>query len=141
MRICFLGVENMTAEDLADIQAALYERINQRILNSGAFRPVSKRYVDAGLKAAKLRPVDVLYPQNMRILADHMEQIWQPFEFVLIAKLTSSPTRSNANNETEYLLTLEMVNLHNDQYAKESTTIVKTHASTWAKLNSLTPWG
>jgi hypothetical protein len=78
----------------------------------------------------------------MRLLTDRMEQMQQPFDFVLIAKVTSGTTRSNANYEREYLLTLEMVNVHNGQYAKESATIVKKYnVSTWAKMKSLTPWG
>jgi len=56
--------------------------------------------------------------------------------------VTSGTTRSNANYQREYLLTLEMVNVHNGQYAKESATIVKKYnVSTWAKMKSLTPWG
>ena len=71
----------------------------------GTFQSVSKRYVDAGLQAANLRPDEVFIPQNMRILTERMEQMQQPFDFVLIAKVTSGTTRSNANYEREYLLT------------------------------------
>ena len=139
MRICFLGVENKSIEELGDFRETLYEQIDQRILNSGNFQSVSKRYVDAGLQAANLRPDEVLIPQNMRILTERMEQMQQPFDFVLIAKVTSGTTRSNANYEREYLLTLEMVNVHNGQYAKESATIVKKYnVSAWAKMKSLT---
>ena len=142
MRICFLGVENKSIEELGDFRETLYEQIDQRILNSGTFQPVSKRFVDAGLQSANLRPEEVFIPQNMRLLTDRMEQMQQPFDFVLIAKVTSGTTRSNANYEREYLLTLEMVNVHNGQYAKESATIVKKYnVSTWAKMKSLTPWG
>ncbi len=106
MRICFLGVENKSIEELGDFRETLYEQIDQRILHSGNFQSVSKRYVDAGLQAANLRPDEVLIPQNMRILTERMEQMQQPFDFVLIAKVTSGTTRSNANYEREYLLTL-----------------------------------
>ena len=138
MRICFLGVENKSIEDLGDFRETLYEQIDQRILHSGNFQPVSKRFVDAGLQAANLRPDEVLMPQNMRILTERMEQMQQPFDFVLYAKVTSGTTRSNANYEREYLLTLEMVNVHNGQYAKESATIVKKYnVSAWAKMKSV----
>ena len=137
MQICFLGVENKSSEELGDFRETLYEQIDQRILNSGNFQPVSKRYVDAGLQAANLRPEEVLLPQNMRILTDRMEQMQQPFDFVLYAKVTSGTTRSNADYQREYLLTLEMINVHNGQYAKESATIVKKYnVSTWAKMKS-----
>ena len=74
----------------------------------------------------------------MRILTARMEQMQQPFDFVLIAKVTSGTTRQNANYEREYLLTLEMVNVHNGQYDKESATIVKKYnVSAWAKFKSV----
>ncbi len=137
MRICFLGVENKSIEELGDFREQLYEQIDQRILNSGTFQPVSKRFVDAGLQSANLRPDEVFLPQNMRMLTERMEQMQQPFDFVLIAKVTSGTTRSNANYEREYLLTLEMVNVHNGQYAKESATIVKKYNVTaGAKIKS-----
>jgi hypothetical protein len=142
MKICFLGVENRSSEDLGDFRETLYEQIDQRILNSGTFRIVSKRFVDAALQEANLRPDEVLIPQNMRILTARMEQMQQPFDFVLYAKITSGTTRSNANYEREYLLTLEMVNVHNGAYAKESATLTKKYnVSTWAKMKSMTPWG
>jgi hypothetical protein len=142
MKVCFLGVENKSQEELGDFRETLYEQIDQKILNSGNFQSISKRFVDAGLKAANLRPDEVFIPQNMRILTERMEQMQQPFDFVLIAKVTSGTTRSNANYQREYLLTLEMLNIHNGSYAKESATIVKKYdVSTWAKMKSMTPWG
>jgi hypothetical protein len=142
MKICFLGVENRSSEDLGDFRETLYEQIDQKILHSGTFQIVSKRFVDAALQEANLRPDEVLIPQNMRILTARMEQMQQPFDFVLYAKVTSGTTRSNANYEREYLLTLEMVNVHNGAYAKESATLVKKYnVSAWAKLKSATPWG
>ena len=138
MRICFLGVENKSIEDLGDFRETLYEQIDQRILNSGNYQSVSKRYVDAGLQAANLRPDEVLTPQNMRILTERMEQMQQPFDFVLYAKVTSGTTQSNANYQREYLLTLEMVNVHNGRYEKASATIVKKYnVSAWAKFKGL----
>ena len=138
MKICFLGVENKSIEELGDFRETLYEQIDQRILNSGTFQPVNKRFVESGLKAANLRPDEVFIPQNMRILTERMEQMHQPFDFVLIAKVTSGTTRSNANYEREYLLTLEMVNVHNGSYSKESATLVKKYnVSAWAKMKSL----
>ncbi len=137
MRICFLGVENKSIEELGDFREMLNEQIDQRILHSGTFQMVSQRFVEAGLRDANLRPDEVFIPQNMRILMARMEQMQQSFDFVLIAKVTSGTTRQNANYEREYLLTLEMVNIHNGQYDKESATIVKKYnVSAWAKFKS-----
>lgn len=49
MRICFVAVENQSAEEIGDFKDQIYQQIDSRILQSQAFQPVSKRFVDAGL--------------------------------------------------------------------------------------------
>ena len=56
-----------------------------------------------------------------------MEQMGQPFDFLLYATLTSGTTRSNKDYQRNYLLTLEMVNVHNGQYDKESAELDKQY--------------
>ncbi len=140
MKICFLGVENKSAEEMGDFREMLYEQIDQRIQSSGAYQSISRRVVEAGLRDCRLRPDELLLPQNQRMLAERLEQTQQPFDFILYATLTSGTTRSNADYQREYLLTLEMINVHNNQYAKQSATIVKKYnVSTWAKVKSWSP--
>jgi hypothetical protein len=140
MRVCFLGVENKSSEELGDFRETLYEQIDQRILHSGNYSLISKRFVDSALQSANLRPDEVFLPQNMRMLIERLEAAQQPFDFVLYAKVTSGTTRSNADYQREYLLTLEIINVHNGQYDKESATLTKKYnVSTWAKMKSM--WG
>ena len=54
-----------------------------------------------------------------------MEQQGQPFDFLLYATLTSGTTRVNKDYQRDYLLTLEMVNLHNGEYDKQSATLTQ----------------
>ncbi|HEV3006940.1 MAG TPA: hypothetical protein VGX78_20885, partial [Pirellulales bacterium] len=49
LRICFVGVENKSAEEIGDFKDQIYEQIDARIVASQVFQPVSKRFVDAGL--------------------------------------------------------------------------------------------
>ncbi len=125
LRICFLGVENKSAEEIGDFKDQLFEIIDQRINEAGAFHSVSKRYIDAGLMETRLRPDQLLIPQNQRIFAAAMEQASQPFDYLLFASLTSGTTRSNKDYQRDYLLTLELVNIHNGDGGKESETISK----------------
>ncbi len=54
-----------------------------------------------------------------------MEQASQPFDYLLYAKLTSGTTRTNKDYQRDYLLTLELLNVHTGDYDKESETISK----------------
>jgi hypothetical protein len=125
LRVCFLGVENKSSEEIGDFKDQLFEIIDQRIIESGTFLSVSKRYIDAGLMETRLRPDQLLIPQNQRIFAAAMEQVSQPFDFLLYASLTSGTTRSNKDMQRDYLLTLELVNIHDGNPDKESATISK----------------
>ena len=73
----------------------------------------------------RLRCDQLLVPQNQRIFAAAMEQMSQPFDFLLFAKLTSGTTHVNKDYQRDYLLTLELVNVHTGQFDKESQEISK----------------
>ncbi len=140
LRICFVGVENKSVEEIGDFKDQLYQQIDSRILQSQVYQAVSQRYVEAGLRQCRLRPDELMVPQNMRNFAAVMEQQGQPFDFLLYATLTSGTTRNNKDYQRDYLLTLEMVNIHNGQADKESAEIVKQYnVSAMAKLKGLNP--
>ncbi len=56
MRICFVGVENKSAEEIGDFKDQIYQVIDSRILESHVFQPISQRFVEAGLMEGRLRP-------------------------------------------------------------------------------------
>jgi hypothetical protein len=127
MRICFVGVENKSAEEIGDFKEQLYQVIDSKILESRVFQPISKRYVDAALRETRLRPDSLFIPQNMRMFSGFLEQQGQPFDYLLYATITSGTTRENQQFQRDYLLTLEMVNVHNGEYDKQSATLTKTY--------------
>jgi hypothetical protein len=138
LRICFVGVENKSAEEIGDFKEQLYQQIDTRIVQSQVYQPVSRRFVEAGLRETRLRPDSLFVPRNMRAFAEAMEQMGQPFDFLLYATVTSGTTRSNKDYQRDYLLTLEMVNIHNGQADKESAEISKGYnVSVMAKLKHL----
>lgn len=124
-RICFICVENKSAEEIGDFKEQLYECIDSKILSSQVFQPVSKRFVDAGLRDTRLRPDQLFSPDGQRTFAAYMEQQGQPFDYLLFAKLTSGTTRENKEYQRDYLLTLELVDIRNGQYDKQSAEISK----------------
>lgn len=138
LRICFVGVENKSIEEIGDFKEQLYELIDARILQSQVYQPVSRRFVEAGLRQCRLRPDELFVPQNMRTFTAVLEQMGQPFDYLLFATLTSGTTRSNVDYQRSYLLTLEMVNTHNGQADKEQAEIQKQYnVSVMAKLKNL----
>ncbi|MGE0757277.1 MAG: penicillin-binding protein activator LpoB [Pirellulaceae bacterium] len=137
--ICFVSVENKSSEELGDFRDQIYEQIDAMILSSQKYRPVSRRYVDAALRETRLRPDSLMIPENMRMFAAVLEQQGQPFDYMLYATLTSGTTADNADVQRDYMLTLELVNIHTGDYDKESAKIRKGYHKTM--LGKLRQWG
>jgi hypothetical protein len=141
-RICFVCVENKSAEEIGDFKAQIYELIDARLSESqGMFSVVNRRYIDGALSTLRMRPEAVMTPQNMRVFQAHLEQEGQPFDYMLWAVLTSGTTRENKEYQRDYLLTLELVDIQTGQQWKESATLSKgyhqTRASRWTATNPL----
>jgi hypothetical protein len=141
-RICFVCVENRSIEELGDFKEQIYEQIDSQILQSQLFDPVSRRFVDAALYETRLRPDSLFLPENMRLFMAALEQQGQPFDYLLYAKLTSGTTENNHDYQRDYLLTLEMVNVHTGQYDKESAKVRKgyhhSRVGKWRNYNPFT---
>jgi hypothetical protein len=131
MRLCFVGVENKTAEEIGDFKEQIYESIDSRLLECGTCAPISRRYVEAGLLQTRIRPSDLFVPENMRTFGDIMEQQGQPFDYLLFAKLTSGTTQENKNYQRDYMLTLELINVQTGEQDKQSATISKGYHQSW----------
>ena len=124
-RICFVGLENKSSEDLGDFKDQIVEIIDTRINTSGVFQQISRRFTEAGLREARLRPDELFLPVNQRKFLIVMESQGQPFDYLLYATVTSGTTRDNGNTQKDYLLTLELVNIQNGTPDKESASIRK----------------
>jgi hypothetical protein len=125
LRICFVAVENKSAEEIGDFKDQIYQTIDLHIVQSHVFQPVNKRFVDAGLAQTRLRPDQLFVPQNMRAFQIVLEQQGQPFDCLLYATITSGTTRENQDYQRDYLLTLEMIDVRSGQYDKQAATLSK----------------
>jgi len=142
LRVCFVGVENCTAEEIGDFKAQIYERIDTRLLQCGTVAPISRRFVDAALFETRLRPEQVFIPQNMRMFVGILEQQGQPFDYLLFAKLTSGTTRDNRDYQRDYDLTLELVDVRTGEQDKQTASISKGYHHSWTskKMAQWWPW-
>lgn len=137
-RVCFVGLENHSAEELADFREHLYELIDTRVNQSPSLQPLSRRVVDAALKETRLRPDSLFIPDNMQLFASILQRDGQPVDYLLFAKLTSGTTERNASSQRDYLLTLEMVDVNTHHtVSKQQAEIRKGyHRSPWGRLAS-----
>jgi hypothetical protein len=136
-RVCFVGVENYSAEELHDFKEHLYELIDARVSQSPAFSPLSRRVVDSALKETRLRPDSLLVPDNMQLFTHVLQRGGQPIDYLLFAKLTSGTTQRNASSQRDYLLTLELVDIHTGTSYKELAEIRKGyHKSPLGRFSS-----
>jgi len=141
LAICFIGVENKSIEELGDFKEQIYQLIDTQIVQSEAFHPISRRYVEVGLRETRLRPDELFIPSNMRVFTATMEQMGQPFDYLLYATITSGTTQSNRSYQRDYLLTLEMVDVHSGESKKESAKLRKGyHPSRLGKLTHYNPF-
>lgn len=130
--ICFVGVENKSIEELGDFKDQIYQQIDTLLVQSEMFQPLSKRFVDAMLRETRLRPDSLLIPENMTTFTSVLQRQGQPLNYLLFATLTSGTTVRNRSQQRDYLLTLEMVNVHTGDYDKQSATISKGYHKTSA---------
>lgn len=131
-RVCFIGIENKSAEEMLDFKDQLYERIDSQINGAASFRSVSRRMIDAALVETRLRPDSLFLPQNRAQFAAALGRQGTPVDYLLYATVTTGTTDRNKSTQRDYLLTLEMVNLHTGDYLKESAKIRKGYHKTRA---------
>ena len=124
-KVCFIGLENKSAEELADFKDQLYERIDSQINSAETFRSISRRMVDAALRETRLRPDSLFLPQNKDMFAAALGRQGTPVDYLLYGTITTGTTDRNKSTQRDYVLTLEMVNLHTGDYLKESAKIRK----------------
>jgi len=126
-RICFVGLENKSSEELGDFKDQIVEIIDTRINTSQVFEQISRRFTAAGLSEARLRPDELFVPANQRKFLAIMEAQGKPFDYLLFATVTSGTTRANSQTQKDYLLTLELVDIQTGTPDKESAVLRKNY--------------
>ncbi|MEZ6086534.1 MAG: hypothetical protein R3C05_00555 [Pirellulaceae bacterium] len=118
------------AEDLGDFKDQLYERIDSQVSGNASFQLVSRRMVDAALLETRLRPDSLFLPANRDVFAASLGRNGTPIDFLMYATITSGTTERNKSTQRDYLLSLEITNIHTGEYFKESATIRKGYHGT-----------
>lgn len=134
-QVCFVGVQNKSAEEIGDFKDQIYHAIDSRLHESDGFEPISRQYVEAGLRELRLKPEDLFIPANRRSFLGVMERSGQPIGFLMFATLTSGTTRENKEYQRDYQLVLELINVESGSTDKQTAMISKAYhqsrASRW----------
>ena len=139
-RICFAGVENSSGEELGDFRAQIYQKIDTCLNQSHEFEVINKRFVEAGLRECGLRPDQLFVPEGRRRFMQQMEELEQPFDYLLFATITSGTTQSNGKDyQRDYLFTLELVDMQTGHAEKEQAELRKGYHK--SKLGSIRTYG
>ncbi len=138
-KVCFVGVENKSSEPIGDFRDQIYEHVDGLIGQSDNFRMISRRYVEAAMAECRCRPDLLVLPAKQRELQAALERADQPFDFLLFAQITSGTTRSNKSYQRDYVLTLELLDIHSGESLKESALLRKGYHK--SKLGELRHYG
>ncbi|MCA9140520.1 MAG: penicillin-binding protein activator LpoB [Planctomycetales bacterium] len=130
--VCFVGIENKSAEDLGDFKDQLFEQIDSQINGNSEFRGISHRLVQTALNETRLRPDSLFLPANRDAFAAVLGKAGSPVDYLLFANITSGTTDRNKTSQRDYTLTLEMVNVHTGDFLKESAKVRKGYSKTRA---------
>ncbi|MBT5021026.1 penicillin-binding protein activator LpoB [Planctomicrobium sp.] len=126
-RICFIGVENKSAEEIGDFKEQIEEHIETLLSQSEMFSMISGRYVEAGLRESRIRADELFIPNYQQMFTATMQKMNQPFDYMLFAKITSGTTQDNHKYQRDYLLSLDMVDINTGEFTKESATLRKKY--------------
>lgn len=133
--VCFVGVENKSSEAIGDFREQIYEHIDAQVSQNNQFKMISRRYVEAAMAECRCRPEVLILPEKQRQLQAELERVDQPFDYLLFATITTGTTPSNGDYQRNYLLTLELLDIHTGESIKESAELRKGyHKSLLGKL-------
>ncbi len=123
--VCFVGVENRSSEEIGDFKEQIYEHIDSLVSQDPQFHMISRRYVEAAMSECRCRPETLVLPAKQRELQSALERAEQPFDYLLFASITSGTTTSNGDYQRDYLLTLELLDIHTGESQKDSAMLRK----------------
>ena len=133
--VCFVGVENRSGEEIGDFKEQIYEHIDTQISQDPQFKMISRRYVEAAMGECRCRPDTLVLPARQRELQAALERADQPFDYLLFASITSGTTNNNGDYQRDYLLTMELLDIHTGESLKDSAMLRKGyHKSLLGKL-------
>ena len=115
-RVAFVGIETKGAEELRDQLPAIYEQVEEALVNSGPFTVISRKAIDRARQEAGLRDFDDLYiAKNRDAFAGILGRDSQSPDVFVYGTTTTQTTESEGGvftrdtTERRYALSMEMI--------------------------------
>ena len=115
-KVAFVGIETKGAEELRDQLPAIYEQIEEILVNSGPFTVVSRKAVDRARQEAGMRDFDDLYiAKNREAFRGILGRDAEAPDIFVYGTTTTQTTESEGGvftrdtTERRYALSLEMI--------------------------------
>lgn len=136
--VCFVGIKCQSDEEPLLFKDSLRQRINSQIENSDAFRVISQSLVDATLNETRLRMDTMILPNNRAAFVAAMGAHGCTVDYLLFATVIDAAADPSSRSQHDFVLTLEMMNLHTGRSAKKTTKLRKENskksiASWWSQ--------
>jgi Arc/MetJ-type ribon-helix-helix transcriptional regulator len=110
-KIAFLDVENQGIEELVDWRDTLRQRIDEAVNDSGRYVNISDRFVRAALREAGVQRDELYIPEKRRRFLHALEASGNPVDYLLYASINTGTTKRGNEQQRDYLLTLELVDV------------------------------
>ena len=111
IKVAFLGIDNNTNEELGTWRQQINDIVNRAVNESGDFLDISfDRFIKPALVQTGVRKEFLAIPAERRKLMEILEQGGNPVDAFLFASLTQGNTRSGELEQSDYVLTLELMN-------------------------------
>ena len=111
IRVAFFGIENKTNEELGSWRYQINDIMNKAIYGSADFQDISfDRYVKPALDTAGVKPENLVIPAEARKFLAVLEKNNQVLDAFLFSSLTQGDTTQGNLKQSDYVLTLELIN-------------------------------
>lgn len=131
-RLAFIDIDSSGAEELRDHKPALFDKIDEVIVNAGLYTSVNRRAIVAGQRAAGIvTPDDLFIAKNRKAFTDAVGGDGGAPDYLLWGVMTTQSSQVSGNvRERRYRLSLEMIDASTgNTIAKESGERIKEYVN------------
>ncbi len=124
-KICFVGLENRSAEELGDIRESTNQIIETVLFQAKRYDMIGQRYVSHVLQVTGMRAEDVFLHEGREKFVSVLRQEGQDPDFLLWGIYTSLSTEGDKERQRDYLLTLELTDARSGRLMQKETARVR----------------
>lgn len=115
--VAFIGIENKGAEELGDHEEAIYDWIEEVLVEAGAYEILSMRYIKSAMREAGIRRPDDLFTAGAQDrFNDVLKRQGKIADYFLWGKMTTQTSRHKGliskSKERRYRFSMEMIDAH-----------------------------